>query len=277
MAFTPERVRTWHAAVTSRAGIDQAAKSYRLLRAVLVTAATDDLIARNPCTIRGGGIERARERPLLEISTVFALAAAIEPRLRSLVLVAGFGSLRSGELLGLQRRDVDLLHGAVHVERQAQEVTGQGRVLTRPKSDAGRRIVALPAEVVGELRGHIDTYVAPHVDAAVFTRPSGLPLRRQDLSRAWAAACTQVGLSGVRVHDLRHFGATLTARDPNVTLKELMARIGHSTPVAALRYQHAAAERDQQHAEYLQSVILEARRSGGVGAGSEPGCLSRGV
>lgn len=43
----PETIRTWHADVTAAAGADQAAKSYRFLRAVLATAETDELIRQN--------------------------------------------------------------------------------------------------------------------------------------------------------------------------------------------------------------------------------------
>ncbi|HWF17173.1 MAG TPA: hypothetical protein VG244_13395, partial [Acidimicrobiales bacterium] len=45
------------------------------------------------------GMERARERPMLDTATVLALAEAIEPRLRCLILLGGFGGLRTGELL----------------------------------------------------------------------------------------------------------------------------------------------------------------------------------
>jgi integrase len=135
--ITPERVRTWHSELTEKAGTDQAAKSYRLLRAIFTTAVSDELVARNPCAIKGAGIERAPERPMLGTATVLQLADAIEPRLCALVLLAGFRTLRPGELLGLQRRDVNLLHRTVRVERQAHEITGQGRILTETKSEAG--------------------------------------------------------------------------------------------------------------------------------------------
>jgi integrase len=51
------------------------------------------------------------------------------------------------------------------------------------------------------------------------------------------------GRPDLRVHDLRHAGAVLAAKS-GATLAELMARIGHSTPQSALRYQHAARGRD---------------------------------
>jgi hypothetical protein len=40
--------------------------------------------------------------------------------------------------------------------------------------------------------------------------------------------CAALGLEGIRPHDLRHHAATIIARNPNVTLRELMATIGHS-------------------------------------------------
>ena len=255
---TPERVRKWHTEVTGESQ-DQAAKSYRLLRAILMTAVSDELIARNPCTIRGAGIEQARERPMLDTTTVLKLADAIKPRWRCLILLGGLGGLRTGELLGLERRDIDLLHGTVTVARQAHEITGQGRVITAPKSEAGRRTVALPKVVLEALSDHLDEFVAPAPDAPIFTGKSGLPLRRADLSAAWKDACDSTGLSGVKPHDLRHHAATIIARNPNVTLKELMTTIGHSSPIAALRYQHATAERGQEIARYLDDVVEAAQ------------------
>ena len=69
-----------------------------------------------------------------------------------------------------------------------------------------------------------------------------------------------VGLDGVvRPHDLRHHGATIIARNPNVTLRELMATIGHSSHVAALRYQHATIERSKAISIYLDKVISAAQ------------------
>jgi len=255
--ITPERVRKWHAEVTVRSQ-DQGAKSYRLLRAILMTAVSDELLVRNPCTIKGAGIEQARERPMLETATVLKLSDAIGPRLRCLVLLGGLAALRPGELLGLQRRDIDLLHSTVTVARQAHEITGQGRILTAPKTEAGNRTVSLPTVVLEALSDHLDEYVAPAPDAPVFTRPSGLPLRRQDLSHAWSDACAAVGVTGVHPHDLRHHAATIIARNPSVTLRELMATIGHASPAAALIYQHATAERGQAIARYLDDVVSAA-------------------
>jgi len=261
-AITPESVRTWHRQITARAGADQAAKSYRLLRAIMATAASDGLIAQNPCLIRGAGSERARERPMLDASTVVELAEVIDPRLRCLVLLGGFLGLRTGELCGLQRHDVDLLHRVLRVRRQAEEISGH-RIVGEPKSEAGIRRVSLPNALVPFIEAHLAAYSAPGPDGFVFTRKSGLPLGRRELSEAWRQGVADVGApAGLRVHDLRHHAATTFARKPDITLKELMATLGHASPVAALRYQHATEERGRALADYMDGII--------AGAGKPP-------
>lgn len=73
-----------------------------------------------------------------------------------------------------------------------------------------------------------------------------------------------MGLTDAHPHDFRHLAATIIARNPNVTLKEPMATLGHSSPAAALRYQHASAERGREIASYLDDVIAGAERSPGA-------------
>lgn len=58
-----------------------AAKAYRLLRAVLMTAVEEDhIISCNPCRIRGVGDEHAQERPVLTVAQVFELADLVGRR-----------------------------------------------------------------------------------------------------------------------------------------------------------------------------------------------------
>jgi integrase len=70
-----------------------------------------------------------------------ALADAIDPRYRALVLLACFCGLRWGELAGLQRADIDCDRGTIRIARQLCEVAGRQPFLAPPKSDAGKRTV----------------------------------------------------------------------------------------------------------------------------------------
>ena len=60
----------------------------------------------------------------------------------------------------------------------------------------------------------------------------------------------------MRFHDLRHTGAVLAAAT-GASLAELMGRLGHGTPTAALRYQHVAQDRDQTIAELLSKLARD--------------------
>lgn len=132
--ITTDAVLTWHAGVTRDISALQAAKAYRLLRAMLNTAVADGLLTSNPCCIPGAGQERSPERPLVEPAEVLRLSRAIEPRFEALVLLAAVGGLRVGELLGLQRRHVDLAEATVRVEHQAIELLDGSRTISAPKS-----------------------------------------------------------------------------------------------------------------------------------------------
>ena len=256
--ITSEAVRLWHSDLTSRAGALQAAKGYRLLRAVLNTAIADGLLLRNPCHIVGGGQERTPERPLVTPAQVLALAEAIEPRYRALVLLAGTGGLRLGELLGLRRNNVDTATAIVRIEEQATHLMSGERIVGPPKSAAGKRTVVLPAITIEALNAHLDQFVSGADDALVFTNPSGRPLHKDALYKAWRPARAAVGLEHATIHDLRHAGATLAAWT-GASTKELMARLGHASPIAALRYQHAAESRDREIAARLDDVFAAVR------------------
>lgn len=58
----------------------------------------------------------------------------------------------------------------------------------------------------------------------------------------------------------RDHAATLIARNPDVTLKGLMAAIVHASPVAALRCQDTTQERSREIATYPDGVIEAAGR-----------------
>ncbi len=249
-------VRAWHARLSSNGMLSPVtvAKCYRLLKTILGTAVDDDLIPKNPCIIKGAASERSPERPIATISEVDMLARLADPRLGTLILMATYTSLRLGELSALSRRHLDLAKGTVTVVASASELANGRRIIGDPKSDAGRRTVAIPAAIVPRLTEHVRLYSEPGPDGLVFVGPKGGALRRGNLNNVWRRLVVEAGLAGLRFHDLRHTGNTLAAMT-GASTKELMTRMGHSSTRAALGYQHATAERDQHIADRLSEMI----------------------
>jgi integrase len=251
-------VRSWAASMRGPEGpgASTSAKCYRLLRTIMGTAVEDGLIVTNPCTIKGAGIEPSSERPVITVAQAFELADLVGPRFRSVVLLAAFVGLRRGEVLGMRRRDLDLGAGIARVEQQRQLSRNGTHLVGPPKTDAGRRNVSIPTSLIDDLRRHVDHFAQPGDDGYVFTGIKGGPLAPHVLQKAWCAARAELGLDQLHLHDLRHLAGTMAAGKGAGT-KELMHRLGHSSHQAALRYQHATADRDAKIAELIDGMLLD--------------------
>jgi integrase len=255
----PMTIRAWLASLHDAGEVTPTtiAKAYRLLRRILNVAVEAGYLPRNPAAIKGAGIERAGEMRHVTIPQLHAVAEAVPGRYRALVLVAGYGGLRWGELVGLRRRHVDLTGARLHVVEQAAEVAGKF-IVSPPKTEAGRRVVTLPAVVVAALDEHLDRYAASGSDGLVFPSGRGTYLQRSNFSRlVWRPAVQRLGLDGLRFHDLRHTAATLAAA-AGATTKELMERMGHTSPAVALRYQHVMVDRQAAIAAALDGLARAA-------------------
>jgi integrase len=262
--LVPGEVRRWRAKLLDDGASEvTTAKAYRLLKAILNTATDDGLIQRNPCRIRGAAQEKSPERPTLTIQQVYAIAEAVDAKYRALILLAMFTSLRWGELTALRDRDIDLDARTVRVVRQLTEVNGYGLVFGPPKSAAGKRVVPIPEVIFPVLRWHLGRFGPTEPDGLIFTSFTGKPMRHSHFrQRVWLPAVKDAGLGGVHFHDLRHTGNILAA-DAGASVRELMDRMGHDSPRAAMIYLHGSDARQQEIADSLSRRAREELKPGG--------------
>ncbi|MFV2088660.1 tyrosine-type recombinase/integrase [Micromonospora sp. LOL_021] len=255
----PATIRDWRARLLGNGVSEpQAVKAYSLLRAVLNTAMKEDeLIRQNPCRIPGYDRYHTPERPVATVAQVVALAEAMPARFSALIIVAAFSGLRWGELAALRRCDVDTDAGTIRVPRKLAVLRSGGLVFGPPKSEAGNRVVALPAAARSALVDHLAAFVDDDPEALVFTGDKGAVLRSGNFRRAvrWSAALAAAGLpADFHFHDLRHTGNNLAAAT-GASTRDLMSRMGHASMRAALIYQHANSERDREIAAGMDRVI----------------------
>jgi integrase len=252
-AITPVLVREWHAKLRTLTGPAQRAHAYSLLRTILNTALADDLIPANPCRVRGAGsTKRARQIQPATLAEIEALTAAMPGRYRLMVLLAAWCAMRFGELAELRRGDVDVKAAVVHIRRGVVRAA-EGQVVKGPKSDAGKRDVAIPPHLIPAVKAHLLDHTGATRDALLFPAAHGGHLPSSTLYGMFGPAREAAGRPDLRFHDLRHTGAVLAA-STGATLAELMARLGHSTVTAAMRYQHASADRDKVIAAALSEL-----------------------
>jgi integrase len=232
------------------AAASSVSRAYRTLRTLLNEAVTRDLIMKSPMrAVRPPKVPR-QEMRFLSADELERLAASIAPRYRSLILVAGWGGLRWGELAGLRGGDVDHVAGRVSV---AGQLSTDGRTWKPETKSSGRRSVALPASVIAEVPTTSDGYI--------WTQPKGGPLEHSKFrQRFWLPAITTAGLAPLRVHDLRHTSVAL-AIAAGAHPAEIQAQLGHSSIKTTLdEYGHILPSAQRQVAERLETVRAETRK-----------------
>jgi integrase len=229
------------------------AHAYGLLRTILSSAVQDRLMDLNPCHIRGAGnSKRVHKIKPASIAELEAIVTAMPERYRAMTLIAAWCQLRFGELTELRRKDINQTTGTIHVRRGVVRAAGKTIVGT-PKSDAGIRDVAIPPHLMPMLKEHLRDHAEPGKDGLLFPAAGGGHLATSTLYRVYYPAREAAGRPDLRWHDLRHSGAVLAAQS-GATLADLMGRLGHSTPGAALIYQHMAQGRDAELARRMSEL-----------------------
>ncbi|MBE1597375.1 integrase [Streptomyces stelliscabiei] len=167
--------------------------------------------------------------------------------------------MRPEELAGLRRRDADLDNLVIRVRAAEPERTNGKRAPGATKSDAGARLVVLPAFLEKDVKRHLAWYAEKGPDGLVFVGEKGAAFRRTSFGRKWRRARLAAGLpDGFRFYDLRHTGHTLSTRS-GATLKDTMVRAGQSSEKAALIYQHSDDERQRELAAGLDEMVRAER------------------
>lgn len=262
-AVTPLVVRAWWARLRKTTPTVRA-HSYSLLRTIMNSALAEQLVPANPCHIRGAGnaktVHRTEPATIAQLETI---TEAMPDRYQLMVMLAAWCALRYGELTELRRRDIDVDAGLIRVRRAVTWVKGGDPdrpeavvpVVGTPKSDSGIRDVNIPPHLLPMVAHHLKAYTKRGEDSLLFTAARGNGhMRQSSLTKVYYPAREKAGRPDLRWHDLRHTGAVLAA-STGATLAELMARLGHSTAGAALRYQHAAQGRDAEIAASLSKLI----------------------
>lgn len=256
-AVTPEAVQDWYDDLDQNHGNGVSRGAYMMLSGMFTFAAGKakgqpygfkPLVAETPCRVVGA-TKHKPVRPgkasdkVITDTQLAELAKAMPAPERLAVLLGGWQALRIGEVLGLQRRDVQ--GEWLSVARQLQS-RGQGLKIDIPKTEAGVRDLPMFPAVEDALKSHLKNHVGDADDAPLFPRtPRGdVPLHPNVLRRHFAAAVKATkGVPDTFVfHGLRHTALTRLGQR-GATLEELKKFAGHNDSATVQRYQHATRTR----------------------------------
>jgi integrase len=189
---------------------------------------------------------------------VHAILDAADERCTAMFALAAFAGLRLGEAAAVQVGDIDFLHRSLRVRRQVQRA-GKGKVEIRPPKYRSERVVFLPDELLAQLALHSQRHAADEPDAWLFAGKDADPTHQNTFGHQWRGACQRAGVSGVTLHDLRHFyaSALIAAGCDVVTVQRTL---GHARATTTLNtYAHlwsTAEDRTRQAAAGLMTAVL---------------------
>ena len=249
--LSPTRVQSWYTALPS-AGTRTSA--YQTLRAMLQAAvdSPDTLLDTNPCRIRGASRSRSGalgERYLFTAEEVEAVAAAVAPRWRALVVLLADSGLRVNEALALHRDDVHLGADGAFVD-VGHSLVRDGRSLRRgpTKTRRSRRVQVTPS-TAQVLADHLERFSGPVV---VFPSVAGVYARDTTATKALGAAMAAAGVvvpegRYAGWHAFRHYAATRYGQ-AGASTAAIMTRFGWVRPEQAAHYQ-------RQDADYERMIL----------------------
>jgi integrase len=176
-----------------------------------------------------------------ETDAAKVLAAAAGDRLEALAVVVLSTGLRQGEALALRWEDIDLDGATVTV--------------TKSKTPAGLRTIALPGFAVTALRAHRRAQLGEGRSPMVFTGTAGKALSASSAYRWWQDLCQRAGVGRRRFHASRHTAATLMLNN-GVAHEVVSATLGHAgLAITADVYAKVRPELQRSAATAMQNVL----------------------
>lgn len=232
---------------------------YNNVRHTLRAAVADRVIASDPSS----GVKLPRERrreAAMQLPTSAQVAALLEHSPGGFSAVVGLGAfagLRLGEIAGLQVGDVDYLRGVITITRQVQRVKG-GHEVRSPKYGSERQVY-VPPGLVDMLAQHIAEH-RPGDDPErwMFSAQDDGPAHQNTLAHLWRRACAGAAITGMTMHDLRHFYASglIAAGCDVVTVQRAL---GHARATTTLNtYAHLWPTAEDRTRSAAAAMMAEA-------------------
>ena len=210
----------------------------------------------NPCRHIRKFRERARQRFLsgdeiaaVRLATIELLAEKkITPNAANILELLLFTGARSGELASAKWAWVDWAL----------------QIIALPDSKTGAKTIFLSKDAVAllreqEKRSKSQEFIYPGRDAGKHIH---------NLRKPWMRICVKAGLSGVRVHDLRHTAASL-AMGSGTSLAIVGRLLGHTQAQTTLRYAHLDTDPALRAADLIGQRIRDTAKSEN-GDGDQP-------
>jgi integrase len=237
---------------------------YVNVRSVFRAAVKDRVIGTDPTdTVRLP--RRRRADAAMAIPTpedVGLLMTVADTEVRTFIALCAFAGLRLGEAAGVQLGDVDFIRKSLQVTRQVQRAPGATIVIRGPKYGS-ERVVHLADGLIDLIAQHVADVGTAGDEQWLFSQGNG-PVHQNSIGYWWRKTLNAAGLSGIKLHDLRHFYASglIAAGCDVVTVQR---SLGHAKATTTLNtYAHLWPTAEDRTRAAAQSIMDASMRTSRV-------------
>jgi integrase len=240
------------------------AQRFRCVRGVFRAAHRDKIIATDPTEAITLPRQRRAELAMAIPSPedVGKIIAVADVWFRPFIGLCAFAGLRLGEAAAVQLDDIDFLRRTLAVSRQVQRAGGTDVEIRAPKYGS-ERVVFLPDDLVTMLAAHVEQ-VGVRPAGWLFVGHGDNPPAQNMVGRWWRRTLREAGLSGTKLHDLRHFYASgLIAQACDVVT--VQRALGHSSATTTLNTYSLLWPTAEDRTRKAAGVMMRATLGAAVG------------
>lgn len=228
------------------------------------------MIPENPCKRVTIPTAPTPERECYTIEEAQAFLESLDKaptKYRAFFVLAIYGGLRRGELLGLEWQDIDFQTQIIKIQRTSQYLKDRGIFTDETKTQKSRRTLKLPACVFEVLRTHRSEQLVERLrmgdqwkdSRRLFTHLDGSPMHPNTPYHWLKRFCEETGQRFLGVHAFRHLNASLLINS-GVDVRTVSASLGHSQVTTTLNiYAHTFEEAQAKASEAVADLLAVKR------------------
>lgn len=231
----PSEVKAWVVKLQQTYAPSTVYALHRRLSQLFSDAVHDGLLAKSP-TSRRTSPPAPKPRPYVATTEqVWALYDALPEHFRPVVLLGAFAGLRAGEIVALRVSDVDFMRGIITPAIQYPGVP--------LKTEMSQTPIPIPHELALELNRVPSTWGSETLVVGAFGR--AVTPTTVDVAFKIARVTIDGLPDGFRVHDLRHYYASLLIAS-GLDVKVVQTRLRHASAKTTLDvYGHMWPDKDE--------------------------------
>lgn len=185
-----------------------------------------------------------------------------DPSIYTAIILAARTGLRRGELLGIRWSDVDFENKSISVNQVLIRHNDTVEFKPYPKTQNSQREITIDTvtyETLLKQKEYCDNNKNKYgrrymLFNLVVCRENGNYIRPDNLSETFRKIANKCGFSNLRLHDLRHFNASLMVM-AGVDVKTASSRLGDRPDTMLKIYTHVQKEIEQQAATKINDLL----------------------